>query len=534
MVRAALSLLLLLACSLGAQAGDFLVSGRFLYEDKAWNEDGWTGQDPLLPVRLADVTIFDLDSGRVLGRGHTDGLGEFVISARSKHTVGRLAARVRAETRSQAKASKPFPRLKVMSPSKEVYAAWSDELFDHPPTQAVDLGTTTILKVLSGAHEGNPFNILDMGVHAFELLTSSGPGVKKRGRSLRLTWPNITGSFALGRRAWISRSDGYDDPVILHEIGHLVHNLYSDSDNPGGFHSFGDSNQDPRLSFGEGWATAFSGLVLEHAGSIAHYVDSKGQEQVGAAQLRLSLETTAPYFGSVLGATDEVAVACVLFDMLDGVSSEQADSGDDDDLQPGVMVADSTPWGAFWDVFTGPVKRASNSTLNSVWDGWVKLNGDGAELEPVEEIFADRAIVFANDAFEPNQRRKQAKPIEISGAGEWLEDLTLYYREAGSKRSGARDRDWFVVELQQGWRVDVETRYPAGAYDATSQADTWISLHRPSGRRVARTDNGGAGRNAALHGVLIDESGPWTIQVRTRNRVHRYGRYELRVQLGED
>ena len=61
----------------------------------------------------------------------------------------------------------------------------------------------------------------------------------------------------------------------------------------------------------------------------------------------------------------------------------------------------------------------------------------------------------------------------------------------------------------------------------------WLSLHRPSGRRVQATDNGGVGRNATLWGVYVDESGPWTVQVRTRNRVNQYGRYDLRVRLSD-
>ena len=93
--------------------------------------------------------------------------------------------------------------------------------------------------------------------------------------TVRINWPGSGGSFASGSQAHMSSDDGYDDAVILHELGHVFHNLYSDSDNPGGTHYFGDSDQDPRLSFGEGYATFMAGAVLDHMGLEAMYQDER-------------------------------------------------------------------------------------------------------------------------------------------------------------------------------------------------------------------------------------------------------------------
>ena len=84
-----------------------------------------------------------------------------------------------------------------------------------------------------------------------------------------------------------------------------------------------------------------------------------------------------------------------------------------------------------------------------------------------------------------------------------------------------------------GSRVTIETRYPGGTFDAATQADTWLALRSPSGKLRGVAEWGGSGRNAALFDIPVDESGLWTFVVRTRNKVHRYGRYELRVQLDD-
>ena len=47
---------------------------------------------------------------------------------------------------------------------------------------------------------------------------------------------------------------------------------------------------------------------------------------------------------------------------------------------------------------------------------------------------------------------------------------------------------------------------------------------------VARDDDSGAGRNARISDVVVHETGTWRFLVRTRNKLHRYGRYEVRVR----
>src|SRR6188474_508514 len=64
------------------------------------------------------------------------------------------------------------------------------------------------------------------------------------------------GIFLLGAT---SDDDGYDDTVILHEIGHFVEDMYGRSDSPGGSHD--GSPTDPNLAWSEGCSTYFGMAV---------------------------------------------------------------------------------------------------------------------------------------------------------------------------------------------------------------------------------------------------------------------------------
>ncbi|HTE06413.1 MAG TPA: PPC domain-containing protein, partial [Planctomycetota bacterium] len=350
--------------------------------------------------------------------------------------------------------------------------------------------------------------------------------------AVRLHWPSFTGSWALGREASIAAADGYDDAVILHEIGHLVHNLYSDSDSPGGIHYFGDSDQDPRLSFAEGFATFFSGCVQQSLGRPALYVDCDGALDVGGVELRLRVEDCAPYAGSVEGASDEIAVACVLHDLVDGAASPDGLPGVDDDALPDVAPLDGASQArAWWAVFTGPVRKANRLTMDHVWDGWLAVHAADPHYAEVRSVFEQQRMRFWNDAAEPDDAPDLATLLAPLPAGVWEPERTLYSSASDTQGPGTGDRDWFAVDLVAGQAVRIETRYPAGAWDARTQADTFLSVRTPAGKLAATDDDSGTGRNARIDLPLITQAGRWTFEVSSRNAVHRYGRYEVHVVL---
>ncbi len=516
--------LLLLAAAAAAQ--DFSVSGSFLYADKDWGWSGWTGAQPERPVRRADVRVLDAVTGRVLGRGLTDGAGGFDVACKAGgQSVRDLVVRVDASNRFRGPADPPMPRLCVLDAQGARWSAATPVFTGHDSAQDLDAGTTTVLPVDASGSDGNAFNAYDMAVAAWEWLALR-TDAQPRG-PLRLQWPSWSGSWALGRTAHVADDDGYDDAVILHELGHLVHNAWSDSDSPGGLHWFGDSDQDPRLAFSEGWATAFAGAVLEGLGQLPAYMDCDGAATAGGADLRLDLETLAPYALSAEGSADEVAVACAVFDILDA-GPAAGPGADDDAFTAGQDVAGSDALHAWWSVFTGPVARARRGTLNSVWDGWAQDFPDGAGHDPLRAVFDDFGLRFWNDASEPDNIPELASVIVPGAFGA---EHTLYWSEFEPAANGTGDQDWFTVALQAGQVVSIETRYPGGASDARTQADTQLAVFDPQGRRVAVDEDGGAGRNARVDGLAIDQDGSFTFRVRSTDPLHRYGRYEVRVQI---
>jgi hypothetical protein len=528
MRRAARGLAILLAL-LGAGAAPkphFSVSGRFLYEDREWGWSGWTGAWSEKPIRGADVLVLDAQHGGVLGRGQTDAQGEFAVecAAQGLHDV---VVRVDASNRWARAHGAVAPRLAVLDDGGARWSAFSPVFPAHAAGTDLDAGTTTALSVLAAGSAGNPFNIYDLALAAWEHLQGSVDAAPHG--ALRVTWPSWTGSWAWGHGAHVADDDGYDDAVILHELGHLVHNLWSESDSPGGLHWFGDSDQDPRLAFSEGYATFFAATVLSGLAQPALYVDGDGADGVGGLELRLDLETMAPFTYSAEGSADEVAVACALHDVLDDELAADATPGADDDACDAAVLVDGlTREQAWWQVFAGPVRKARRASLNSAWDGWSALHGGHGWAE-LHEVFDAHGLRFWNDFFEPDGEPELATPLAADG--NWSAEHTLYFAPELPAPNGTGDSDWFAVELLAGQAVRIETRYPAGAPDARTQADTHLVLFDPAGHKVAEDEDGGPGRNARIDAFVVEQPGTWRFRVESRDRVHRYGRYEVRVSL---
>jgi hypothetical protein len=506
-----------------ASAQTFTVSGVFRYEDKSWGYNGWTGADPEGPIRKADVHVFNDGTGLVLASGSTAEDGSFSLEVATQGTID-LVCRVDADTQQAA----PFQRIRVTTTSNVEYQSYSPVFPSHDTNNDLDIGTVTVLKALSGGDEANPFNLLDMGVRSWDYIKGPDIGEGNAPQTIRLYWPGGSGSFASGNDATIATDDGYDDPVILHEIGHVVHNMYSDSDSPGGSHFFGDSNQDPKLSMGEGYATAFAGHIMDQEmNRQAIYLDANGSAQNGGAQLRLRIETAVPYSTDARGAADEVAVACTLFDIIDSEDSNDQSAGTDDDtIGTGDTFSGDNRHKAWWDVFIGPIDSALNLTINHAWDGWFSVHGTGGDHPAMESLYGKLRLDNFADVDEPNNSQGTATPKAINNS--WNTNRTLYYSDSTPPAPGSNDSDYYALDLVIGSRIDVETRYPGGAGDADTQCDTYLELYNPGGQLKTSDQASGTDRNALINGFTADETGTWAARVRSTNSVRRYGRYDVR------
>lgn len=68
-----------------------------------------------------------------------------------------------------------------------------------------------------------------------------------------------------------SDTDHFDNAVIIHEYGHFIEDVLTDSDSPGGRHN-GNAVIDPRLAWGEGWGNFIQAAVLNDP----TYIDTVG------------------------------------------------------------------------------------------------------------------------------------------------------------------------------------------------------------------------------------------------------------------
>jgi len=124
-------------------------------------------------------------------------------------------------------------------------------------------------------------------------------------------------------------TDEFDDHIIVHEWGHYFENNFSRSDSMGGEHYFGES-LDMRVAFGEGFATALSGIGLNNP----IYCDTYGAGQ--GRGWRMDIENDNVGFE---GWFNEISLQNLIYDLWD-TNNDGADN-------------DSLGFGAIYNVMTG-------------------------------------------------------------------------------------------------------------------------------------------------------------------------------------
>jgi hypothetical protein len=236
-------------CAPPGAAGARRVAGILRYEDRPQRLDGYGPATPR-PIRGAAVTVVEDGSGRTLGAGVSDDEGRY-------------------EVRYDAPEGAPVHVLAVSySPARlrPARVLRADGLLHGfaGPTIAAGLTETVDLLVTERSGAAGAFNVLDQlvgSLDAVRALFQIGEPVPvlaiwvkglDRGTFVSGTTLTLLGSIA--------DDDGYDDAVILHEVGHTVENAYGRSDSPGGLHLIGRPLR-PTLAWSEGFATYFGAVV---------------------------------------------------------------------------------------------------------------------------------------------------------------------------------------------------------------------------------------------------------------------------------
>lgn len=288
------------------------------------------------PVRGARVEIIDAGDGTTAYTWtRTDAFGNYAIPAPQNRTV---LVRVLAWYHYLDGATTWDYRVVDNTQGQALYA------MDSAPIDVAEENLTVDVHAPSGWGPGGytgprvaaPFAILDTIYDAHERVLDYAPAPSLP--PLRVNWSvdniPVDGDVTLGeiRTTYYSSgqifvlgaedvdTDEYDEHVIAHEFGHFVERSFSRGDSIGGSHST-QSRLDPRVAWSEGWANAFSGMVLLDP----LYRDALGTQQgLGGT---FDIESNSP---SNQGWWSSGSVQSILYDLFD------ADPDGSDDLELGI------------------------------------------------------------------------------------------------------------------------------------------------------------------------------------------------------
>jgi len=247
----------------------------------------------------------------------------------------------------------------------------------------------------------------------------------------------------------LSASTNRAPDIAVHEYGHfLMDAAYPDGDpSPGGAHNFGDAVQDERLSWSEGWASAFM-LSLCNDGQYnwdegttegrGEWPTCTNQNDTGGQQLELYSGTNR------LGEKQEARVAAALLDLMDSNNDNNGGSEDrgrnslsDDNTPNRVSLAtiyNQTMWGSghndmlqYWTSLAGELSGATWTDANEILRyNWmsiaapIDLSCVASKVAAAE--FKDYAIVITDLR---NFRDEGLKPL-----AKGRELMQLYYRHS--------------------------------------------------------------------------------------------------------
>lgn len=368
---------------------DFTFSGTFLYEDRPFNLDGFTGEQVWLPIRRADVEVVDLLTQTVIGTGQTDENGAFQVPV-ALTFVRTIYVRCLTDTQSD-----PLIHLQVKDDpgaGGAVYAAAGAAVPGHDPWANLDVG---VLNVAVGGG-GEAFNIFDVALKSLDYFQHLSGGYPGPAWSLTLFWRDGAGEYsnwydAVYRHVILADNAGYDDSVVLHETGHYVQSAFSLCQNPGGAHYVTDMNQDRFLAFSEGWATYYGSAVRRHHQEpwAQSFVRTSGGS--GAGNLDFSFELEGPSM-PVFGSFNELAVGACFWDLMDRAHQEGGHFILDDDPQAGSCQR-------IWNVMSEVLPETGEATMEVFWNSW--LTAGQEQLAGAEAVFSSLGMEYREDAWEP-------------------------------------------------------------------------------------------------------------------------------------
>jgi len=500
------------------------LQGTFLFEDRELTEVGFTGVTWMAPIRGADVEYYDADTAQVLGTASTDETGSFWMQVTD--TLTRNVA-FRAVTTSWYD-----PRLfnasvtQLPSQGGQAYVLTSAVYPNHDP--AVDLSFTgQPVNATRASGLGGPFHIFDLAESAeryVENLTSALPSV-----NLTVYWSagvdegkyyDTFGHVYLPGTS--GGDDSYDDNVILHEIGHYITMSYSAEAGYYGAHGLAGT-VDIRLAYVEALGSYFMGAIRNflNVSQPLIYIETDGTNlQWFGFSLSYDTDTPSSYSDGAFvdtTAANEVADAHAIYDIVDGVTSNDGTLGiDDDALDLPWLVGDRLVWDVMISIRENATLFTKTITMETFFDQWLLVNpGYAAQFT---QILLDAGIEYAADAFENDDTSPTAAVLLPDGS---LGHHTFF---------PAGDEDWAVFTAIAGEQYVLKTQ------SLLDGADTVLELYDSDGTTLLQANNDrDASTKASLLTVTAASGQAYYLRVRRLVEsplpIGEYGKYDLTVYV---
>jgi len=246
----------------------------------------------LRPIRMATVQAIDSNSLVVLDSTVSDDNGNYSLAVNPQTDI---FVRVRAELKSTNPSWDVEVKNNVIDPTDPNPPALADRpiyVMDTAPFNSGSTGQVQDLTAVTGwggssytnTRVAAPFAVLDAIYSAINMVVAvdatatfdpldafwspdnvNVPGTGTRDENIaagEISTSHYSSNslFLLGKDG--SDAEEFDDHVIVHEWGHYFEDNFSRSDSIGGSHGPGDL-LDARVAFGEGFATALSGIALD-------------------------------------------------------------------------------------------------------------------------------------------------------------------------------------------------------------------------------------------------------------------------------
>ena len=277
-------------------------------------------------------------------------------------------------------------------------------VFNSGSTDTLDADFTATTGWDGASYSGNraaaPFAVLDTLYTAMQLILTAEPTASfprlDAFWSVNNTLSNesdidageLTASFYTNDSLFLlgdanSDTEEFDDHVVVHEWGHYFEDNFSRSDSIGGPHFIGETI-DPRLAFGEGWATALAAIALDEP----RYCDTGPVGIPGGFGINTESENGGPQ-----GFYNEMSVATLIYDLYD-TNDEGGATGD----------IGTIGFAPIYDVMVNEQRTTAAFTTLFSFGTELRANLGGAELQTLDSLLsAENVDLTGLDIWGSNQ-----------------------------------------------------------------------------------------------------------------------------------